>query len=119
MAQIVVLGAGMIGVTSALALQAGGHDVTLIDRREPGRETSYGNAGIIQAEAAEPYGFPREFLQLLEVALGYSVAGSLEFWRVTSNGAGIVVLLQCLRIKPAQSNLSDLFRNDPGFNQRS
>lgn len=46
---ISVIGAGSIGVSSALHLQQRGWDVTLIDRREPARETSYGNAGIINS----------------------------------------------------------------------
>ncbi len=68
MTEILVLGAGMVGVSSALALQARGFAVTLVDRREPGRETSFGNAGFIQTEAVEPYGFPLAFSKLLEVA---------------------------------------------------
>jgi len=44
---ISVIGAGSIGISSAIHLQQRGWNVTLIDRREPARETSYGNAGII------------------------------------------------------------------------
>ena len=94
MADVIVLGAGMVGVSSALALQARGRSVLLVDRREPGRETSYGNAGIIQAEAVEPYAMPRDLATLFQIALNrdnsvrYSlralpgVAGSLAryFW---------------------------------------
>jgi len=43
---ISVIGAGSIGISSALHLQQRGWDVTLIDRKSPGRETSYGNAGV-------------------------------------------------------------------------
>ncbi|REG85040.1 NAD(P)/FAD-dependent oxidoreductase [Marinomonas pollencensis] len=68
MAEFLVLGAGMVGVSSALALQAAGHTVTLVDRIEAGCETSYGNAGIIQAEAAEPHALPRHFMSLLNYA---------------------------------------------------
>ncbi|WP_434032772.1 NAD(P)/FAD-dependent oxidoreductase [Cupriavidus sp. a3] len=64
---IVVLGAGMVGVCTALALRQRGHAVVLVDRREPGRETSYGNAGIIQREAVQPYAFPREWAAVLRV----------------------------------------------------
>jgi len=64
MAEFIVLGAGMVGVSSALALQAEGHTVTIVDRMEAGRETSYGNAGIIQVEAAEPYALPMDLLTL-------------------------------------------------------
>ena len=68
MAELLVLGAGMVGVSSALALQAAGHTVTLVDRIESGCETSYGNAGIIQAEAAEPHALPRHFMTLFKYA---------------------------------------------------
>ncbi|KWR91425.1 NAD(P)/FAD-dependent oxidoreductase [Cupriavidus sp. IDO] len=64
---IVVLGAGMVGVCTALALRQRGHAVVLVDRQAPGRETSYGNAGIIQREAVQPYAFPREWLAILRV----------------------------------------------------
>jgi len=70
MTQTIVLGAGMVGTGTALALQAQGRDVLLIDRREPGRETSYGNAGIIQGEAVEPYALPRALPDLVAAALG-------------------------------------------------
>ncbi|MBN9371027.1 MULTISPECIES: FAD-binding oxidoreductase [unclassified Hydrogenophaga] len=66
---VIVLGAGMVGVCTALHLRQRGHAVTLVDRRGPGRETSYGNAGIIQREAVEPYAFPRDWAMLARVAL--------------------------------------------------
>lgn len=44
---IIIIGGGIVGVCNALALQQAGYDVTLIDRQKPGRETSYGNAGIL------------------------------------------------------------------------
>lgn len=67
MAHSIVLGAGMIGVSIAWHLVQRGHEVTLIDRREPGQETSFGNAGIIQREAVRPYAFPRDMKTLLSV----------------------------------------------------
>lgn len=69
MAQVIVLGAGMVGVSTALALQSRGHQVSLVDRRGIGRETSYGNAGAIQTEAVEPYAFPRDLPSILKVVL--------------------------------------------------
>lgn len=68
--EILVLGAGMVGVGTALALRQRGHAVTLVDRQAPGQETSYGNAGLIQREAVRPYAFPRDWRKLAEVALG-------------------------------------------------
>ncbi|WP_322991606.1 FAD-binding oxidoreductase [Limnohabitans sp.] len=67
---ILVLGAGMVGTCTALHLQQLGFEVTLVDRRAPGQETSFGNAGLIQSEAVEPYAFPRDPGFLLNVALG-------------------------------------------------
>lgn len=67
--QVVVLGAGMVGTGTALALQARGFDVVLLDRLAPGSETSYGNAGVIQGEAFEPYALPRELTALWRIAL--------------------------------------------------
>ena len=48
---VIVLGAGIVGVSVALHLQKRGRDVVLIDRQGAGEETSYGNAGLIQREA--------------------------------------------------------------------
>jgi D-amino-acid dehydrogenase len=67
-ADVVVLGAGMVGVGVALNLQKRGRDVALMDRRGAGEETSYGNAGLIQREAVIPYTFPREFSTILSYA---------------------------------------------------
>jgi D-amino-acid dehydrogenase len=72
MAEFLVLGAGMVGVSSALALQARGHQVTIVDRTGAGLETSYGNAGMIQVEAAEPYALPRDMVTLCKYAFEIS-----------------------------------------------
>ncbi|MBS0242397.1 MAG: FAD-binding oxidoreductase [Proteobacteria bacterium] len=66
---VVVLGAGMVGVSCALHLQAKGRSVALLDRRGPAEETSFGNAGIIQREGVVPYMFPREWSTVLRYAL--------------------------------------------------
>ncbi|MGX1097861.1 NAD(P)/FAD-dependent oxidoreductase [Amorphus sp. MBR-141] len=73
-ADIVVLGAGIVGVSTALHLLMRGRDVLLIDRREPGEETSYGNAGVVEREGLVPVMFPRGFAKLLPFALNRSVA---------------------------------------------
>jgi len=72
MPTVMVLGAGMVGVATALQLQKRGWSVLLVDQHQPGRETSYGNAGIIQTEAVEPYALPMEAGRLLRMALGLS-----------------------------------------------
>lgn len=70
MQSAIILGGGMVGVGAALHLRQRGWMVTLVDRREPGRETSYGNAGMIQAEAVRPYPMPRDLSSLLKIATG-------------------------------------------------
>jgi D-amino-acid dehydrogenase len=70
MTSAIVLGAGMIGVSTALHLQQRDVSVALVDRRGPGEETSHGNAGIIQSEAVEPYSMPRDLPSLARMALG-------------------------------------------------
>ena len=51
---VIVLGAGMIGTCTALQLTLRGHSVVMLDRGAPGRETSYGNAGLISARPSSP-----------------------------------------------------------------
>ncbi|MDL2402824.1 NAD(P)/FAD-dependent oxidoreductase [Rhizobium mayense] len=64
----IVLGAGIVGVSTAIHLQRRGRQVTLVDRKAPGEETSFGNAGLIQREGVVPYGFPQQFGLLLRYA---------------------------------------------------
>lgn len=64
----VVLGGGMVGVSTALHLQKRGRSVVIVDRKEPGNETSFGNAGLIQREGVYPYAFPRDLATLLRYA---------------------------------------------------
>jgi D-amino-acid dehydrogenase len=69
-ADVVVLGAGMVGVGAALHLQQRGRDVILVDRHElAGEETSFGNAGLIECASVFPYMFPRDFGQILQYAM--------------------------------------------------
>ena len=68
-ADVLILGAGMVGVGAALHLQQRGRDVILVDRHElAGEETSYGNAGIIEVASVFPYMFPRALGEILHYA---------------------------------------------------
>jgi D-amino-acid dehydrogenase len=64
----IVLGAGIVGVSVAAHLQKRGRSVALVDLRQPGNETSFGNAGLIQREGVYPYAFPRGLQKLLRYA---------------------------------------------------
>ena len=57
-ADIVVLGAGIVGVSAAIAARQRGFSVILVDRREAGSETSYGNAGVLSSGSIFPLNVP-------------------------------------------------------------
>ncbi|WP_166254548.1 D-amino acid dehydrogenase [Marinobacter salicampi] len=64
---ILVMGAGVVGVTTAWFLRQAGHDVTVIDRQgKPGVETSYANGGQISVSHAEPWANPAAPLKMLK-----------------------------------------------------
>jgi D-amino-acid dehydrogenase len=72
-ADVLVLGAGMVGVGAALHLQKRGRDVVLIDKHAlAGEETSFGNGGLIECASVFPYMFPRDFRQILRYAMNRS-----------------------------------------------
>ena len=55
---VVVIGAGIVGISTALWLQRAGVEVSVIDRGLPGSGTSHGNAGILAACAMVPVTVP-------------------------------------------------------------
>ena len=55
---IVVVGAGVVGTATARALQREGRQVVLVDSDEPGRATSFGNAGFIAIDHVLPLARP-------------------------------------------------------------
>lgn len=73
-ADVMVLGAGIIGVSIALHLQERGRTVVLVERGEPGGETSHGNAGLIERSSVVPYAFPRDLPTLAAFASNRSIA---------------------------------------------
>src|SRR5271165_462047 len=76
----IVLGAGMVGVSAALALQARSRSVALVDRMgEAADETSFGNAGIIQTEAVVPYLFPRAPAAIMRAALNQDPRAHIRY----------------------------------------
>jgi D-amino-acid dehydrogenase len=64
----VVLGAGIVGTSIALHLAKRGMSVALVDRRGPGEETSYGNAGVIEGNTLLPHPFPAGLSALFRIA---------------------------------------------------
>ncbi len=77
---VLVLGAGIVGIALALKLQSLGRKVVLLDRGEPGAATSFGNAGLIERSSVLPYAFPRDWRTLLDHALQRKLAARYH-WR--------------------------------------
>jgi D-amino-acid dehydrogenase len=77
---VVVLGAGMVGVSAALHLQARGRSVVIVDRLGVvAGETSLGNSGIVQTEAVFPYTFPRAPGEILKAALNRDPRAHIKY----------------------------------------
>ncbi len=65
--RVAVLGAGIIGVSSAWYLRAAGHEVTVIERQpDAALETSYANGGQLSTGHVEPWATPETLPQILE-----------------------------------------------------
>jgi D-amino-acid dehydrogenase len=65
--QVLVLGSGLLGVSSAYYLSQLGHQVTVVDRQaHPAAETSFANGGQISVSHAEPWANPSAPLKLLQ-----------------------------------------------------
>jgi D-amino-acid dehydrogenase len=95
--RIAVLGAGLIGVSSAWYLAEDGHEVTVIDRQpDAALETSFANGGQISTSHAEPWANPSAPLQALKW-LGREDSPLL--WRLRADAAqwgwGLRFLAEC------------------------
>jgi len=65
--KIIIIGAGLMGVTSAYYLSEQGHEVLVIDRQGgPALETSFANAGVLHPSQAAPWNHPGIALQILK-----------------------------------------------------
>jgi D-amino-acid dehydrogenase len=64
--RVLVLGAGVIGTTTAWYLACAGHEVLVVDRQpEPALETSFANGGQISVSHAQPWANPGAPLKIL------------------------------------------------------
>jgi D-amino-acid dehydrogenase len=65
--RVLVLGSGLLGVSSAYYLSQLGHEVTVLDRQaSPAAETSFANGGQISVSHAEPWANPSAPLKVLQ-----------------------------------------------------
>jgi D-amino-acid dehydrogenase len=96
--KVIVLGAGVVGITSAWYLRQAGHEVTVVDRQfAPGLETSFANGGQISVSHAEPWANPHAVSQILhwlgreDAPLLFRLRADLAQWRW-----GLRFLFECL-----------------------
>ncbi len=106
--KIVVLGAGVIGVTSAWYLSKDGHDVTVLDRQPAaGMETSFANGGQISVSHAEPWanpGAPAKIYKWLgreDAPLLFRLRADWRQW-----SWGLRFLVECLPGRTRQNTLT-------------
>jgi D-amino-acid dehydrogenase len=109
--KIAVLGAGVIGVSSAWYLRAAGHEVVVVERRPgPALETSFANGGQISASYAMPWANPRAPLQVLkwlgreDAPLLFRLRADPAQWRW-----GARFLIECLPAR-ARHNIAAILR---------
>jgi len=78
--RLAVIGAGIVGMSAALYLQRDGHQVTVVDLREPGTATSFGSSGGIITSAVRPTSTPDLLKQLPAMLLDSRSAVRIR-WR--------------------------------------
>jgi D-amino-acid dehydrogenase len=108
--KIVVLGAGVVGVTSAWYLASEGHDVTVIDRQPTAAlETSFANGGQISVSHAEPWANPEaphkiyKWLGREDAPLLFRLRADPRQW-----SWGLRFLLECLPERTRRNTLTIL-----------
>ncbi len=67
---ITILGAGLVGICTALSLAERGVPVRVIDKGAPGQETSFGNAGVISPWSFIPQSLPGTWKQVPKLMFG-------------------------------------------------
>ncbi|MEM6637874.1 MAG: FAD-binding oxidoreductase [Pseudomonadota bacterium] len=69
--RVTILGAGIVGICTALSLVERGVPVTIVDRGDPGQETSMGNAGIVSPWSVVPQSLPGTWKSIPKLLLGH------------------------------------------------
>jgi D-amino-acid dehydrogenase len=108
--KILILGAGVVGVTSAWYLARAGHEVTVLDRQPgAGMETSFANGGQISVSQTEPWANPAAPAKILKW-LGRADAPLLFRLRADPRqwGWGLRFLLECLPSRTRDNTLTIL-----------
>ncbi|MGF6212990.1 NAD(P)/FAD-dependent oxidoreductase [Comamonas sp. 4034] len=110
--EAVVVGAGVVGVATALALQSYGVAVTLIDRGEPGMECSYGNSGAISPGSVAPLALPGILKTVPGMLLDQDGPLSIAWKHFPKAASWLVAFAQSAepkRVAAAAARLNDLY----------
>lgn len=109
--KIIILGAGVIGVTTAYILRERGHEVTVIERNsESAKETSFANGGQLSYSHAEPWANPGNIKKIIEwfgkddAPLVFKFTTELKMWLW-----GLKFLSQCTTSK-SNFNTANMLR---------
>ncbi len=107
---ITVLGAGIVGICCAAYLQREGHRVTVVDRGEPGRGTSFGNAGILSPGSCVPMAVPGVISKLPGWLLDPLGPVAVRFGHLPSMLPWFLHFRKASRMKNVQANADALRR---------
>jgi D-lysine oxidase len=88
---VLVLGAGIVGLSTAVQLQKQGRAVVLVDRRPAVEETSYGNAGLIQRGGIVPYSLPRDVAKVVQCAVNLLTEANIR-WDALARAVAVCLL---------------------------
>lgn len=103
-----IIGGGIVGICCAIALTDHGHDVTLIDKVEPGQQTSRWNAGVLATSSVIPLNTPATLQNLPRLITGRHPGFRLNRTAAPSLlGWGLRFLQQC-RSGPSSQSISGL-----------
>lgn len=118
--EAIVVGAGIVGICAALALQDKGFEVSVIDRDGPAEATSYGNAGVISPWSCVPQSMPGLWKQVPKwllhpegpLAIRWSYVPRLTPWLIKFLQAGAAHRLPAIADAMLAVNRSsvDLYR---------
>ncbi len=105
--RIIILGAGIIGITTAWELQKSGHEITIIDRQSaPALETSFGNAGLIAPGHSYAWTSPKLPGNLFKSIFKRQQAFRFKWqWDPNMWRWGLRFLMQCRRSKMIENTL--------------
>jgi D-amino-acid dehydrogenase len=103
--KIVVIGGGLLGVTTAYFLARNGHRVTVLDREDgPGRGTSFANATLLTPSMTEPWNAPGSWRALLASLVGSHTAIQVRLGTLPGLGRWGLAFLRNSRARAFERN---------------